>query len=67
MCIDQIEDRIIPLSPMPGKTSRADIKRLILRRFPFDIVVLQHDQKTIVIAVAHQSKKPGYWRDRIAS
>ncbi|MCP5170317.1 MAG: hypothetical protein H6999_11265 [Hahellaceae bacterium] len=62
---DIIEDRIVPLSPMPNKTNRNDVRRLILKRFPFDIVVLERNQKTIVIAIAHQSRKPGYWRDRI--
>lgn len=63
---DIIEDQIIPLSPMPNKTNRIDVKRLILRRFPFDIIVLERPQRTIIIAIAHQSRKPGYWRDRIS-
>lgn len=62
---DIIDDRIIPLCLMPNKTSLIDVRRLILKRFPFDIVVLERPQKTIVIAIAHQSRKPGYWRERI--
>ena len=50
---------------MPNKTNRNDVRRLILKRFPFDIVVLERNQKTIVIAIAHQARKPGCWRDRI--
>lgn len=64
---DIIEERVIPLSPMPTKTSRIDVRRLILSRFPFDSIVLARPQQTIIVAIAHQSRKPGYWRDRIIS
>ncbi len=38
--IDIIEDGFLPLSPMPGLSGTTGAKRLILRRFPYDIVVL---------------------------
>lgn len=62
---DIIEDKILPLSPMPNSTGHKNLNRLILKRFPFDIVVLERPTITIIIAVAHQARKPGYWRDRI--
>ena len=62
---DVIEDKLLPLSPMHNKINLIGVKRLILKRFPFDIVVLEHSTKAIIIAVAHQARKPGYWRDRI--
>ena len=37
---DIIEDKALPLSPMPNKINLIGVKRLILKRFPFDIVVL---------------------------
>lgn len=64
---DIIEDKTLTLSPMPSKINLIGVKRLILKRFPFDIVVLERTTKTIIIAVAHQARKPGYWRDRITS
>lgn len=63
--IDVIEDGFLPLSPMPGQSGSKGAKRLILRRFPYDIVVIERDEAAIVIAVAHHSRKPGYWQDRI--
>jgi len=62
---DVIEDKLLPLSPMPNKINLIGVKRLILKRFPFDIVVLELSTKTIIIAAAHQARKPKYWRDRI--
>jgi hypothetical protein len=66
IAIDLIEDDILPLSPMPGKSCAKGVRRLILKRFPYDIVVIEGDIETIVIAVAHHSRLPGYWRERIS-
>lgn len=63
--IDIIEDGFLPLSPMPGQSGTKGAKRLILRRFPYDIVVVERDDEVIVVAFAHHSRKPGYWLDRI--
>lgn len=41
------------------------IKRLALRRFPYDIVVRVLAHEIIIVAIAHQSRRPGYWRDRL--
>jgi hypothetical protein len=62
---DIIEDKVLPLAPMPDKICLDGVSRLILKRFPFDVVVLERQTETIIIAVAHQARKPGYWRDRI--
>ena len=60
--IDLLEDEIVPLTNLP---SAAGAKRLLLKRFPYDIVVLELPEEIIVVAVAHQSRRPGYWRDRL--
>ena len=62
--IDVIEDGFLPLSPMPGSSSDLGAKRLILRRFPYDIVIVDRGNERIVVAFAHHSRKPGYWRGR---
>jgi len=62
--IDQIEEGQTPLSPILDKGSEQTIKRLMLKRFPFSIVVLEKKEETVVIAIAHHSRKPGYWRKR---
>ncbi|NBD95197.1 MAG: hypothetical protein GVY11_01815 [Gammaproteobacteria bacterium] len=62
--VDIIEDGFLPLSPMPGNSARKGAKRLILRRFPYDVVVVERGDEMIVVAFAHHARKPGYWRDR---
>jgi hypothetical protein len=63
--IDLIEEDIVPLSPVIWDAGSKIIKRLILKRFPYDIVVLEQGDESIVVAVAHQSRRPGYWNERV--
>jgi toxin ParE1/3/4 len=63
--LDLLEDGLVPLVNMPGAAGRRGAKRLILRRFPYDIVVQPSGDEILVVAVAHHSRRPGYWRDRL--
>lgn len=63
--LDLLEEEIVPLTNMPGEAGREGAKRLNLSRFPYDIVVRQHPDELIVVAVAHHSRRPGYWRKRL--
>ncbi|HEX7828085.1 MAG TPA: type II toxin-antitoxin system RelE/ParE family toxin [Thermoanaerobaculia bacterium] len=35
-------------------------------RFPYTVVYRVRDNAVVVIAVAHHSKEPGYWRHRLS-
>ncbi len=63
--VDLVEAQHIPFSPYPGRAGAAGAQRVILKRFPYDIVLVEHDAELVVIAVAHQSRRPGYWRERL--
>jgi hypothetical protein len=63
--LDLLEDEVVPLTNMPGTAGSRGAKRLVLRRFPYDIVVRESSQEIIVVAIAHQSRRPGYWRNRL--
>lgn len=62
--IDVIEENLLPLLPLPEEAGESGAKRLILKRFPYDVVAIELPEEAIVIAVAHHSRKPGYWRER---
>lgn len=38
--------------------------RFLFRRFPYSLVYETKPQVLRVLAVAHQSRRPGYWADR---
>lgn len=40
------------------------IRRTLLHRFPYTIHYEVRDHTVTVLAVAHQRRLPGYWRDR---
>lgn len=65
--IDLIEENFLPLLPMTGAAGTQGAERIILKRFPYDIVIVERQNETLVIAIAHHSRKPGYWRDRLES
>lgn len=62
--LDVLESPMVPLVAVPYATRARGVKRLLLRRFPYDIVVRESQDEVIVLAFAHQSRQPGYWRFR---
>lgn len=62
--IDVIEEHVVRLSPLPEEAGDTGAKRLILERFPYDVVAIELPEETVVIAIAHHSRKPGYWLGR---
>jgi toxin ParE1/3/4 len=63
--LDLLEEEVVPLVSMPGEAGRRGVKRLILRRFPYSVIVCERDGEILVIAFAHHARRPGYWRDRL--
>ena len=50
--------------PKLGSTWRGRIRRLPLRRFPYSIVYYLRDSEVRILAIAHQRRRPGFWRGR---
>lgn len=63
--LDLLEEEVVPLVPMPGVAGARGVKRLILRRFPFSVIVHVREREILVIAFAHHARRPGYWRARV--
>lgn len=54
-----------PLLAIDGTARTFGAKRIILRRFPFSLIVVHRFDEFIVVALAHHSRKPDYWQERI--
>ena len=50
--------------PRLGPVWRRSTRRFPLRRFPYSIIYQVKPEEVRVIALAHQSRRPGYWRGR---
>jgi len=63
--LDLLEQDIVPLTSAPGVAGTRGVRRLLLRRFPYAVVVRERGPEIFVIAFAHHARRPGYWRDRL--
>jgi len=53
-------------APQRWAASGAHSRRFLLRRFPFVLIYRERASGEIqILAVAHTSRKPGYWKHRI--
>ncbi|MEX2528048.1 MAG: type II toxin-antitoxin system RelE/ParE family toxin [Gemmatimonadota bacterium] len=67
--IGEVERAVERLLTFPdyGSTHLSGTRRVVLWRFPFDIVYLSDTDAILVVAVAHHRRSPGYWRERVPS
>jgi len=63
--LDLLEEEIVPLVALPGAAGVRGVKRLLLRRFPYAVVVRESSEEILVLALAHTARRPGYWRRRL--
>jgi hypothetical protein len=60
-------DHVITLlrnHPLLGQQLDNNLRRALLRRFPFSLIYAV--ETNAVVIVAHQSRRPGYWRNRVS-
>ncbi len=63
--IELLRDDFPPLTPVPGDSGDRGAKRLMLHRFPFSVITIEHKGEFVVSALAHHSRRPDYWKDRL--
>ena len=44
---------------------RADVRRHVLRRYPYSIFYVVEGDVVVIVAVAHHKRRPGYWLPRL--
>ena len=52
-------ERHPPVADLPS------VQRIRLKQFPFSLLYIDRADDIWVVAVAHGSRKPGYWKGRI--
>lgn len=65
---DEIE-RVIELlieNPKLGAPMEGGIRHFVMRNFPFSVIYAEVGDILYVLAVAHGSRKPGYWSQRVS-
>jgi hypothetical protein len=41
------------------------IRRALMRRFRYSVFFVVKENQAVIVAVAHQHRRPGYWRERL--
>ena len=57
--------RLIEQFPQAWHPLTPEIRRCRLRRFPYSMVYTQDGPGILVLAIAHQHRKPNYWKNRL--
>lgn len=57
------QDHALPGTTV-GRDGRDTLRKLLLERFPYAVIVDVRPETTLVLAVAHLRRRPGYWRAR---
>jgi plasmid stabilization system protein ParE len=54
----------ISAHPEAGSPLRGEFRKRIIPGFPYNIIYRVWKDYIYLVAVAHQHRRPGYWRDR---
>jgi plasmid stabilization system protein ParE len=69
--VDALVTRIAKLpesgARVPGVADDLNVRQILLRRYPYYVAYLELANDIRVLAVAHTSRRPGYWFGRIES
>jgi toxin ParE1/3/4 len=55
---------LLELMPKIGRPAYPGVRTWALKRFPYTLAYRVQDDLITVLAVAHQSREPGYWVER---
>ena len=60
---EEIKSAILRIKEHPKAWSieRGEIRKALLHRFPYKILYALEKEKIIILAIAHQHRKPDYW------
>ncbi len=65
VCVENAIEVILE-DPLKWRPFDEDVRRCLTRVFPYGILYTIEADFVLIVAVAHCSREPGYWRHRIA-
>ena len=71
--LDAVAEAIVEVGNTPRRFARVpyrtkgEVRRYLIRRFPYAVIYEMRGDQAVVLAVAHTSRRPGYWRERLGS
>jgi len=58
--------RLIAQFPEAGGEIRPGIRKRLLRKFRYSLIYSIEQDSLLILAVAHQSRRPGFWVGRVS-
>ena len=52
-------------NPHAAAAAGSGIRRTVLHRFPYNVLYSIVEDTIVIVAVAHQKRRPSYWRARL--
>jgi plasmid stabilization system protein ParE len=64
--IDAVEDAVYRIRESPTRyiVIDEDVRRCMIRKFPYGILYTIEQDYILILAVMHCSREPGYWKSR---
>ncbi len=65
--LSELESAVEAISELPDTWPkfRKGFRRFLLSKFPFSVIYRTKNGAIFIVAVMHNSRKPGYWYERI--
>jgi plasmid stabilization system protein ParE len=62
----ELDEAVEQIRENPRRFSRLDgnIRRALLRTYPYAVVYRETEHEILILAIAHGKRRPGYWRKR---
>ena len=58
--------RLVATMPLAWPASGKNTRKCLLTRFPYFAIYAPLPDEILVLAIGHQHRRPGYWRERLA-
>ena len=62
-CVDEALERI-DAAPLAHPRVHGEVRRVLLRRFPYAVFFVVEPERVVVLAVFHASRAPSIWQGR---
>ncbi len=62
----KITIRKIVATPERWHVLEKDVRRCLVRVFPYVVLYTMEDDYVLIVALAHGKREPGYWRHRLS-
>ncbi len=63
-CIDRAIEQVVN-RPNSWPVTESEVRRLVVEIFPYSLIYSIQTDHVLILAVAHHSRHPDYWKDRV--